>query len=534
MREDSVWSMLCMVLAISLFACSSTTSNNNITLTEIKVTPAASSVQLGETVQFTAVGKYSDNATKDITPLVSWSSSDEAVATIDSTGNLRSLVDGATTITAIFSSITGSTTLTVVGNPVVSNPLTWTWVSGSDAKKQKGIYGTIGITSPSNIPGARDTSTSWIDSNGNLWLFGGWGYDSAGNEGDLNDLWKFDGTNWTWISGSDTKYHEGVYGTKGIVSQSNVPGTRYASISWIDTNDNFWLFGGYGYWGFYGDLWKFDGANWTWVSGYNSGNQPGVYGTKGEASTSNLPGGRSYAVSWIDSNGYFWLFGGWGYDSVGNLGVLNDLWKFDGMNWIWVSGADIVDQAGVYGTKGTAAASNVPAARSHAVSWTDKSGNFWLFSGVGYGSNDLWKFDGANWTWVSGSNSGNQTGVYGTKEVASASNVPGSRGWASGSWTDKNGNLWLFGGVGYDSAGNRGDLNDLWEFDGVNWTWMNGADTVNQTAVYGTKGTASVLNNPGARNSAVTWTSSSGLWLFGGATVSECAVFNDLWRLELP
>ena len=32
---------------------------------------------------------------------------------------------------------------------------------------------------------------------------------------------------------------------------------------------------------------------------------------------------------------------------------------------------------------------------------------------------------------------------------------------------DTSGNLWLFGGVGYDYSGNDGNLNDLWEFGSI-------------------------------------------------------------------
>jgi len=42
------------------------------------------------------------------------------------------------------------------------------------------------------VPGARNSISSWIDSSGNLWLFGGYGYDSTGNVGYLNDLWQYD------------------------------------------------------------------------------------------------------------------------------------------------------------------------------------------------------------------------------------------------------------------------------------------------------------------------------------------------------
>ena len=51
---------------------------------------------------------------------------------------------------------------------------------------------------------------------------------------------------WTWISGSNYINQYGIYGTKGI-SISAIPGGRYYSISWIDSNNNLWLFGGSGY-----------------------------------------------------------------------------------------------------------------------------------------------------------------------------------------------------------------------------------------------------------------------------------------------
>jgi hypothetical protein len=428
----------------------------------------------------------------------------------------------------------------------------WTWMSGTNTVGQPGVYGTKGVAASTNVPGARDVSVSWTDRSNNLWLFGGFGYTASGG-GDLNDLWKFDGANWTWVSGANTVNQKGVYGTKGVGNASNVPGARYLSVSWIDGSNNLWLFGGYGYSlggaGYLNDLWKFDpvSGNWTWVSGANLGmnivNQPGVYGTKGTADASNVPGARSGSVSWIDSSGNLWLFGGQGYGPVGTgYGYLNDLWKFDPVsgNWTWVGGANIVNQNGVYGTKGTADASNDPGARSGSVSWIDSNGNLWLFGGNGYDStgalgdlNDLWKFDGANWTWVSGANTVDQTGVYGTQGVAASSNIPGAR-YRSVSWIDKSNNLWLFGGQGYDSTGVLDDLNDLWKFDGANWTWVSGANTVDQPGVYGTQGVADANNVPGARSSSVSWIDGGGnLWLLGGYaydSVRTLGYLNDLWR----
>jgi len=413
---------------------------------------------------------------------------------------------------------------------------TWTWVSGAKALDQPGVYGTQGTASASNIPGSRQFAVSWRDSSGHFWLFGGNGFDSTGTgtQGDLNDLWKFDGTHWTWVSGSDLINQPAVYGTKGVASPSNVPGGLNSSVSWIDKSDNLWLFGG----ALTNDLWKFDGTNWTWVSGQ----QAVVYGTKGVASPANAPGGRGASVSWIESNGSLWLFGGAGFDSAGSEGDLNDLWKFDGSNWTWVSGSNVISQHGVYGTKGTPSSSNIPGARFTSVSWTDKSGNLWLFSGIGRDStgtqgnlNDLWRFDGTNWTWISGSNVVSQAGIYGTKGIPSPANIPGARNSAV-SWTDNSGNLWLFGGFGNDSTGTLSLLNDLWEFDGTNWTWVSGSQIGDGVGTYGTLGTASASNLATSRVGAVSWIDTSGnLWLFGGlgkdpTDANSSGNLNDLWR----
>jgi N-acetylneuraminic acid mutarotase len=431
----------------------------------------------------------------------------------------------------------------------------WTWVSGSNSAGQAGIYGTQGTASPSNVLGAREYPVSWLDSSGKPWLFGGHGYDSASNGGDLNDLWKYDPTTleWTWVSGSSTAGQAGIYGTQGTAALSNVPGARSGAVSWLDSSGKLWLFGGKGYDSagnnrYLNDLWKYDPTTleWTWVSGSNTIDQAGIYGTKGTADSSNVPGGRYGAVSWLDSSGKLWLHGGWGLDSAGANGDLNDLWEYDPatLEWTWVSGSNTIDQAGIYGTEGTAALSDIPGGRDTAASWLDSSGKLWLFGGGGYDSagnlgqlNDLWEYDPTTleWTWVSGSNTANQVGIYGTQGTAAPSNVPGGRCGVV-SWLDSSGKLWLFGGKGYDSAGNLGELNDLWEYDPttLEWTWVSGSEIANQVGTYGTQGRRALSNVPGGREYAVSWLDSSGkLWLFGGAGYDSAGRYNylnDLWH----
>lgn len=405
----------------------------------------------------------------------------------------------------------------------------WTWVSGDNTLNQSSIYGTKGVPAAANKPGARWQFVSWIDSSDNLWLFGG---NSGGGSSFLNDLWKFDGTMWTWVSGDNTSNQAGVYGAKGVAADTNKPGARFRSVSWIDSSDILWLFGGNND-DLFSDLWKFDGTRWTWVSGDNIVNQAGIYGTKGVAADANKPGGRDLSVSWIDTSDNLWLFGG------GLINNNNDLWKFDGSRWTWVSGDNTANQSGIYGTKGVASDNNKPGGRWGSISWIDLSGNLWLFGGMGidgsgsHGSlNDLWKFDGTRWTWVSGDNTINQTGVYGAKGVAADVNKPGGR-WASISWIDSNDNLWLFGGVSQDLS-NFIFFNDLWKFDGSRWTWVSGDNIVNQPGVYGTRGAAAASNKPGAHAHSVSWIDSNGnLWLFGGvtyATPGNFGFYNDLWK----
>lgn len=196
---------------------------------------------------------------------------------------------------------------------------------------------------------------------------------------------------------------------------------------------------------------------WTWMGGSNSltgqgttagPGQPGVYGTQGQSSAANIPGGRFGPVSWTDKNGNLWLFGGSGFDSNRTFGYLNDLWKFDPSTgeWTWISGSNTVGaanndgQPGIYGQQGTAAATNTPGGRFGAVSWTDASGNFWLFGGGGFDAsdtdgnlNDLWEFSpsSSQWTWIGGSANvdanGTVVGVYGTLGSLTAGSIPGSR-----------------------------------------------------------------------------------------------------------
>lgn len=286
----------------------------------------------------------------------------------------------------------------------------WTWVHGDKTIDRPGVYGTKGVEHSNNRPGARYGANTWTDASGHLWLFGGYGYDNA-NVGMLNDVWKYNpSTNrWTWVSGDKFIDKPGVYGTKGVASPSNTPGSRYVASTWADGNGNLWLYGGYGFAntdpGMLSDMWKYNMSTnqWTWMQGDNTLDQQAAYGIKGTAAPTNKPGARYIGSSWVDKNKELWLFGGYG-NNASSTGYLNDFWKFSPSTneWVWIKGDTLVDQTGIYGTQGTAAAANKSGARNASVSWADMEGNLWLFGGYGYddstsGSlNDLWKISSLN------------------------------------------------------------------------------------------------------------------------------------------
>lgn len=364
------------------------------------------------------------------------------------------------------------------------------------------------------------------------------------------------GQDWTWQKGSVNSNQNGVYGVQGLFSPTNIPGARSGAAWWKDTSGIIWMFGGEGYGsvsikGRLSDLWKYNPATneWAWIKGPTVINQFANYGAIGVSAPTNIPGSRYDANTWIDALGNLWLFGGYGVVSSGSQGFLNDLWKYNPTTneWVWVSGSNILQQVGLYGTQGVPSFTNSPGCRSGACSWVDNNGDFWLFGGYGYCSfpglgrlNDLWKYTVSTneWTWMKGSS--NFTGVngtYGTIGIGTASTSPGGRE-AAVTWQDTGGSLWLFGGLGV-AAASSGYLNDLWKYDiSTNqWIWVNGSNISNQFSSYGLQGLPALTNMPGGRFGSISFKDALGnLWLFGGhgyVDSGNAGFLNDMWKLNI-
>jgi Galactose oxidase, central domain/Kelch motif len=255
-------------------------------------------------------------------------------------GNVTDLMVGSTysfaiTVQPVDEFCTAANASGTIGSTVPPN-ITITCVARASASVIAASQtSSAGIKSSASHPApqARQGAAAWTDPNGRLWMFGGNGYDAEGASKTFGDLWRLspESSGWSLVSAS-----------------SEAPAARAYATSWTDANGDLWLFGGQGrdmngtaY--VLNDLWKFSVSTgqWSRVSGSARKNMPGVYGLAGVSAADNVPGGRSNAVTWIDSAGTLWLFGGYGIDSTGALGTLNDLWQFAPATglWIWVSGS---------------------------------------------------------------------------------------------------------------------------------------------------------------------------------------------------
>lgn len=481
----------------------------------------------------------------------------------------------------------------------------WIWIDAPNTANNFGAAALPPATPPShntNFPGGRQFAATWIDSSGRKWIYGGWGLEVTGKTppdlpGLLDDLWLYDAGSNGWIPAgvpvnsatvgavTTDKADLTIDENTGEPSGFN-PGGRWGSVSWSDASGNLYLWGGQCSCGpvstgLMNDLWKFAPGSYdvttpappatpthigsytetgTWTNPGPSGSAN--YGAQGVAAASNLPGARWGAAFTTDSSGNVWVFGGQGLDSAGNLGLLNDLWKYNiaAGQWTWMGPANsnVGQHNGVYGTQGTASASNFPGGRQQAMLWADTAGNIWLFGGLGLDSagtrnpgslsglaggtttpdgallNDLWKFNigTGQWTWVSGGGAtglADQLGVYGTAQVPAAGSVPGSR-WGSVGFIDSLNNIWLISGWGYGSANaqSTGYLNDVWQYiqSTGQWIWWKGSSNVNQAGYFPTEISPSwdvpyVKNTIGGRFGAASWKqdSSDYFWLFGGEGV---------------
>jgi hypothetical protein len=338
----------------------------------------------------------------------------------------------------------------------------WAWMGGF----QTPYYGNQGEESRDNIPRARIGASSWLGSDGNLWVFGGLVFPPNNPPSLMNDLWRYNIStgNWTWMNGSSTFNEAGESDGPYDEDDTYTPCARAYAATWSDNDGNLWLCGGDTGSGGMSDLWRYNilTKRWAYIKGPKNCCQVGEWGNIGEENAATNPPPTIRSVTWTDDDGNLWLL----------PGSMSNLWKYVISNncWIWMSGPRYGMQYGLYGNIGVGASTNLPGSRHSSVGMKDADGNFWLYGGIGFSNSgfgrlgDLWKYERPTssfpygiWTWMHGTQEVNQNGVEGLLGIPNASNTPGSRtqatGWGSG------GRFWLFGGI---APNPNSGLHDFW------------------------------------------------------------------------
>jgi len=172
--------------------------------------------------------------------------------------------------------------------------------------------------------------------------------------------------------------------------------------------------------------WEYDGATWTQY----------------DALKTAPPQHRFGSLVYDQSLKKIVFFGGLGIDGA----YLDQTWTFDGSTWAQVK-------------------KNPPPSRSHASMWYDPIlKKTVIYGGLGRLTaedrltrySDMWSFDGTGWTQIK------------------PSTTPGMRYGAETIVDPKTNHALVFGGIRVDTDANNNQVqvyaNDLWDWDGTNWT----------------------------------------------------------------
>ena len=369
----------------------------------------------------------------------------------------------------------------------------WTWIGGNNHKNQHTTQDGSQV-----YPGSRYGAASWYDSNAAVWMFGGTGFGakrlSSPQLPRLDELWSFDIKQRLWK----------FYPNDNKTNNNQTPPACFGCVA-CSYKNRVLMFGP-------SNTFIFDMEKKSWSALHNS---------------TASPKPRSQPAHWCDmEKGVMWMFGG----TISNK-KLNDFWKFsfDKLQWIEIK------------AKNNKSVS--PGKCSKATTWMHPSGVLYMFGGSSskLATSYFWSYSPGTLQWTK---LGGTTGVtkcagkYGEMGSASKKNYPGCREGAA-SWVDQHGNLWMFGGSGFDNFSTTafampGLLSDFWMYNTSShqWVWIGGLSREEGKPFFSEKGKANPRNIPGPRESAVSFFYETQLWLFGGAghdVSGHDGILNDLW-----
>ena len=290
-------------------------------------------------------------------------------------------------------------------------------------------------------------------------------YVGLGTTTDDAQVWKWNGTTWTWVGGFGIggPYNAFSAGYEAAYSLSNDGTNVYAGLGG-DTGD--------------GDVWKLSGTTWTQIGGdgLNSGWAGGSY--ESVASLNYLSGtlyagtgtgaGDAEVWSWNgsawtqvggDNNNSSWdatsyetvySFANDGtnlYAGLGNTAGDNEVWEFSGGSWTKIGGDGL--NSGFTSTH--------LSVRSLAYAGST------LYAGLqaSLANAEVWSFNGSSWTRIGGGYVNHSWGYFGLQDVETMTTSGGYLYAATGSAVAGNALVWKFDGSTWQLVGGQG-INSSW------------------------------------------------------------------------
>jgi uncharacterized protein YjdB len=183
MRSKTRSALAIVVVALIIAAFSTSCGNSNFfpsqtAIISMTVSPASNVVPPGSTASFAATGTLGNNQTQDVTSQVTWTSSNDSIATV-SAGVVTGVALGEVTITASANHITITAPLVVSSmSSITVSPSSWSPTSAG-ATQQLTATGSDGTPVTNYVAWTSSDTTCAIVSSTGLVTFEGSATDSS-------------------------------------------------------------------------------------------------------------------------------------------------------------------------------------------------------------------------------------------------------------------------------------------------------------------------------------------------------------------
>jgi hypothetical protein len=237
---------------------------------------------------------------------------------------------------------------------------------------------------------------------------------------------------------------------------------------------------------------------------------PLLYGTQYQGTNVTNPGLRSRSITFMDSTGGLWLYGG-----VISGVFMSDWWKYEEVNdvWIWYGG-----------TLGSNILRSIPTDPGHrsgsSFSFSHRTNRLYFYSGhtnvTGLNAADLWSYDPStrSFTWET--------------DIFPGGDQEGTSGSCMGI-DETQGVIYVYGGQSITTR--KSDTNSFFSYDyDDRKTVIIMPKSYSGAPVQGALGVFNSTYNPGSRFGHSCWFDGTIFYIFGGESVN--GYLNDVWAYD--